>query len=80
MSDGMFLTAARTLSELVTPEELSEGRVYPSLGRIREVSLRIATEVARVAYREGLAQEAEPADLELEIASQMFNADYTDYI
>ena len=80
VSDGMFLTAARTLSELVTPEELSEGRVYPSLGRIREVSLRIATEVARVAYREGLAQEAEPADLELEIASQMFNADYTDYI
>jgi malate dehydrogenase (oxaloacetate-decarboxylating)(NADP+) len=74
----MFLTAARTLSEMVTPEELSEGRVYPSLGRIREVSLRIALEVARVAYREGLAQEPEPADLEKEIASRMFNADYTE--
>jgi len=78
VSDSMFLTAARTLSEMVTPEELSEGRVYPSLGRIREVSLRIALEVARVAYREGLAQEPEPADLEKEIASRMFNADYTE--
>ncbi len=80
VSDSMFLTAASTLSEMVTEEELAEGRVYPSLGRIREVSLRIATEVARVAFREGLAQEAEPADLESEIASRMFNADYTDFI
>ena len=80
VSDSMFLIAARTLSEMVTTEELAEGRVYPSLSRIREVSLRIAIGVARVAFCEGLAQEAEPADLESEIASRMFNAYYTDYI
>lgn len=80
VTNSMFLMAARTLSELVTPEELAEGRVYPSLGRIREVSLRIATEVARTAYREGVAQEPEPDDLEAELASRMFSANYSDLI
>lgn len=80
VTQNMFLAAARTLSEMATSEELDEGRVYPSLGRIREVSLRIAVEVARVAYREGVAQEAEPVDLEVEIASRMFSANYDDLV
>lgn len=81
VTDGMFLGAARTLAGMVTESELAEGRIYPSLKRVREVSLRIAIEVARIAYREGLAEEPQPADLEAEIASRMFKADdYLDYV
>jgi malate dehydrogenase (oxaloacetate-decarboxylating)(NADP+) len=80
VTDSMFLVAARTLSEMATPEELAEGRVYPSLARIREVSLRIAVEVARVAFQEGLAQVLEPADLEADITSRMFNPVYSEIV
>jgi len=79
VSDAMFLAAARTLSGMVTGEEMAEGRIYPSLQRIREVSLRIAVEVAKVAFRDGLATEPEPADLKAEIASRMFQAEYVEY-
>ena len=55
ISERMFLVAARTLADMVTAEDLAIGRIYPSLTRIREVSVKIATEVAREAIRSGLA-------------------------
>jgi malate dehydrogenase (oxaloacetate-decarboxylating)(NADP+) len=63
----MFLVAARTLADLVTDDDLKLGRIYPSLTRIREVSVKIATAVAREAVHSGLAgipltdDEIEPA-------------------
>jgi len=35
----MFLVAGRTLTGLMTNEDLALGRIYPSLTAIREVSL-----------------------------------------
>jgi malate dehydrogenase (oxaloacetate-decarboxylating)(NADP+) len=67
VSDRMFLVAARTLANLVTGEDLALGRIYPSLTLIREVSVKIATEVAKEAIHSGLAaihlsdEEVEPA-------------------
>ncbi len=67
VSERMFLVAARTLADLVTDEDLALGRIYPSLTRIREVSVKIATAVAREAVHSGLAgialtdDEIEPA-------------------
>ena len=55
VSERMFLVAARTLADLVTAEDLAIGRIYPSLTRIREVSVKIATEVAKEAIHSGLA-------------------------
>jgi malate dehydrogenase (oxaloacetate-decarboxylating)(NADP+) len=46
------------------------------LPRIREVSARIAAAVARVAYRSGLADGREPADVEAHVASQMYDPRY----
>src|SRR5664280_1736897 len=43
ITDGMFLTAARTLAAQVGDDDLALGRVYPALSKIREVSVRIAT-------------------------------------
>jgi malate dehydrogenase (oxaloacetate-decarboxylating)(NADP+) len=76
----MFLAASRTLARMVTRDEIADGRVYPCLTRIREVSLQIAIEVAKVAYREGLTDQPEPADLAKEISSRMFQPEYAEYI
>jgi len=80
ITDGMFLTAARTLSAQVGEDDLALGRVYPALSRIREVSVRIAAAVADEAHRTGLARRARPADLEADIRARMFVPVYRDYV
>lgn len=37
----------------MSEEDLNIGRIYPSLAEIKEVSVAIAIEVARMAYDEG---------------------------
>ena len=79
VTDEMFLAAARVLAGLVTDEDLDLGRVYPRLSQIREVSARIAAEVAEIAYREGLAQQEPPEDILADIREQMFQPLYPHY-
>ena len=63
VTDEMFEAAARTLAAQVTETDMANGRIYPELSRIRDVSAAIATAVAEIAFREGLATEPEPDDL-----------------
>ena len=79
VTDGMFLTAARTLSSLVGAEDIAMGRLYPALAKIREVSVAIATAVAEDAYSSGLAGRPRPADLAADIRSRMFVPNYWKY-
>ena len=53
--DSVFLSAAMALSDMVTEKDLSVGRLYPPLGDIREISVKIATKVAMEAYQENTA-------------------------
>lgn len=80
VTDEMFHVAAETLAGLVTTDDLALGRIYPDLGRIREVSAAIATAVARVAFERGLTQMVPPADLAAYIRDQMFDPHYQDYV
>ena len=80
VTDSMFLAAAQTLAGLVAKEDLAMGRVYPSLTKIREVSLEIATAVATVAYDEGLARTARPLDIREGIRARMFAPVYREYV
>lgn len=80
VSDAMFLTAARTLANLVEAEDLAVGRVYPSLVKARQVALKIACAVAEVAYQSGLAQAPRPKDLEAYIQARMFEPVYREYV
>jgi len=80
VTDQMFLIAAQTLAGLVGPEDLAVGRVYPSLTKVREVSLEIAAAVAEEAHREGLATLPRPADMKADISSRMFRPVYREYI
>jgi len=80
VTDGMFLTAARIVADMVTDDERASGNLYPSLKRIREVSGRIAVEVAKEAFREGLAREKEPASVETLVESLRYVPEYVEYV
>lgn len=77
---GMFLCAARTLADLVTETDLEQGRIYPPLAQIRDVSLAIAVAVARVAQESGLATETLPEDMEGAIRAMMYRPDYVSLV
>jgi malate dehydrogenase (oxaloacetate-decarboxylating)(NADP+) len=79
ITDEMFLRAAYALARLVTEADLAQGSLYPALPRIREVSTNIATEVARVAYRIGLAAGRKPDDMRAHVKSHMYQPCYGSY-
>ena len=76
VTDEMFAAAARALAMEVAESDLAMGRIYPSLAKIREVSLAIAGAVAGVAYSDGLAAAPEPEDLPARIREEMFEPVY----
>jgi malate dehydrogenase (oxaloacetate-decarboxylating)(NADP+) len=76
VTDEMFMAAAHTLAYLVNHDDIEQGSLYPALPRIREVSAHIATAVAEVAYKRGLAAAPAPNDLMAFIESQMYYPRY----
>jgi malate dehydrogenase (oxaloacetate-decarboxylating)(NADP+) len=79
VTDAMFMAAARELAASVTEADLAQGSLYPPLHSVRDVSARIATAVAEVAYREGLATIDRPADLGSHVRAQMYDPRYPSY-
>uniref|UniRef100_A0A673KYK2 Malic enzyme n=1 Tax=Sinocyclocheilus rhinocerous TaxID=307959 RepID=A0A673KYK2_9TELE len=78
ISDNIFLTTAEAISDMVTEEHLAEGRLYPPLKTIREVSFKIA--IVDHAYKQGIASwYPEPKDKEAFILSQVYNSDYDSF-
>ncbi|KAI1286735.1 NADP-dependent malic enzyme [Halotydeus destructor] len=58
-----FLVAAKALADQVTHENLNEGRLYPPLHKVRDVTLEIAATTSEWMYRTGLATHMpEPED------------------
>ena len=79
VTGAMLLVAARSLAAEVTAADLAEGRIYPPLARIREVSLKIALAVANIAYDQKLTLAPRPTDLEAHIRAQVFVPSYPTY-
>ena len=71
--DELFLTAARTLADLVRDEDLARGSLYPPLPALREISLEIATSIAGRAWQLGIATAEQPADIRRAIAERMYD-------
>lgn len=80
VTDKMFLEAARAVSHMVSKEEMEEGRIFPALKRIREVSTRIAEAVTRVAMEEGLTRISSADVTPDKIRDYMYDPEYTEYM
>uniref|UniRef100_A0A8C1WD18 Malic enzyme n=1 Tax=Cyprinus carpio TaxID=7962 RepID=A0A8C1WD18_CYPCA len=81
ISDTVFLEAAKTLVDQLTDEELSQGRLYPPLSNIREVSLQMAIKVVEYVYSKGMAfRYPEPVDKEAYIRSVVWNTSYDSFL
>jgi malate dehydrogenase (oxaloacetate-decarboxylating)(NADP+) len=76
VTEAMFLAAARTLSRCTSQADLDQGSLYPSLSTVRDVSARIAIDVAEIALRDGLASIERPADIGEVIRAEMYDARY----
>ncbi|XP_033871655.3 NAD-dependent malic enzyme, mitochondrial-like [Acipenser ruthenus] len=81
ISDQVFLEAAKALAEQLTEEEMSQGRLYPPLSNIREVSIRIAVKVVEYVYAHGVAfHYPEPLHKEQFIRSKIWNIEYDSFL
>lgn len=81
IDEDVFLTTAEVIAQQVTDENLQEGRLYPPLVTIQDVSLKIAVRIAEEAYRNNTASTyPQPKDLEAFIRSQVYSTDYNSFV
>ncbi len=75
VTDAMFVAAARVLSEFAPVLDDPDAPLYPPLEQVRDVSFKVALEVAREAQRAGLA-EVDLDKLEQTISGKMWKPHY----
>ncbi|XP_068793756.1 NADP-dependent malic enzyme [Struthio camelus] len=81
IGEEVFLTTAEVIAQQVSEENLMEGRLYPPLVTIQDVSLKIAVKIAEEAYRNNTASTyPQPKDLEGFIRSQIYSTDYNSFV
>jgi malate dehydrogenase (oxaloacetate-decarboxylating)(NADP+) len=80
VTDDMFLAAAYSLANQVSEADLKLGRIYPKLTRIRDVSAKIAANVATMAYDRGYTDKAKPDDILADIHAYMYHPVYPHYV
>ncbi|KAK9513340.1 hypothetical protein VZT92_026881 [Zoarces viviparus] len=80
ITEEIFLTAAEALARLVTEKDLAEGRLYPPLSSIRDVSLILAVKIMEYAYEHNMATlRPEPSDKEAYLHSLTYSTDYDEF-
>ncbi|MBN3319518.1 MAON protein, partial [Atractosteus spatula] len=96
VTDEIFLTTAefyfqltffycysfmnKTIATLVKDEDLAEGRLYPPLNNIRDVSFKLAVTIVEYAYKNNLASvHPEPSNKEEFVRSYMYSTDYDQF-
>lgn len=81
IKEEVFLASAQALADLVTKKDLAEGRVYPPLSQIRDVSTQIAARLVEYAYRNNLAYHVpEPQDKIQFIISHQYDSEYEEFV
>lgn len=76
VTDRMFMAASEALSNLVTAEELSSGKLLPHISKIRYVSSQVALAVAREARESGLGARGDDEKLLQMILNAMWEPKY----
>ncbi|XP_022609309.1 NADP-dependent malic enzyme [Seriola dumerili] len=81
ISEEIFLIAAEALANLVTEEDLAQGRLYPPLNSIRDVSLKLAIKIMEYAYEHNMATlRPEPSDKDAFLHSLTYSTDYEEFV
>nr|XP_006136854.1 NAD-dependent malic enzyme, mitochondrial [Pelodiscus sinensis] len=81
ISDNVFLEAAKALTDQLTNEELAQGRLYPPMSNIKEVSICIAVKVMEFMYANNMAfHYPEPADKSQYILSKVWSYEYESFL
>ncbi len=66
---------------MVTEEHLKEGRVYPPLKDIRNVSTKLAVRIVQHAYKHGMASRyPEPQDKEAFVKAHQYDCNYGSFV
>ena len=76
VTDEMFIEAAHAVAELVSPEQLKLGMLFPPQSNILETEIKVAARVASVVFESNLASVARPADYEAFIRSHVYKPEY----
>jgi len=76
VTDEMFIESAHAVADLVTPEQLALGMLFPPQSDILEVEIKIAARVAKLVFDSGLAQVDRPADMEAFIRQHVYSPVY----
>ena len=79
VTDEMFLTAAQTLADQVTPERLAQGALYPKAAALRQVSRAIAIRVIREARDSGIGRAYHDDQIEPTVDAAMWYPEYATY-
>lgn len=81
ITEDIFLTSAEALADLVTEKDLAEGRLYPPLCSIRDVSLKLAAKIMEHAYKHNTATlRPEPSDKEAHVRAMSYSTDYDEFV
>lgn len=80
VTEEMFFEAAKTVASLVDEDDISHGRTYPPFDKIGEVSLDIATAVARLAWDQELAEAPRPDNIREYIKGLRYDSAYHEYL
>lgn len=76
VTDQMFTEAARALAGMVSDEDIAQGRLFPPLSRLRQVSHTIAAAVVREAIRSRVGRPIHDDEIEKLIAWKMWQPHY----
>ncbi|KAM4770724.1 NADP-dependent malic enzyme [Rhinophrynus dorsalis] len=81
ISDDVFLTTAEVIAQQVSAKHLEEGRLYPPLHTIQDVSLKIAVKIVENAYKDNSASVfPEPENKEEFVCSMMYSTAYEQFV
>ncbi|KAJ0065860.1 hypothetical protein NL108_000094 [Boleophthalmus pectinirostris] len=81
ITEEVFLTAAEALAEQVTEKDLAEGRLYPPLSSIQDVSLKLSAKIMEFAYKNNIAtHRPEPSDKLEYLKSLVYSTDYEEFV
>ncbi len=76
VTDEMIFSAAKALANEVAETDLEQGRIFPPLTRVREVSAAIGIAIAEIAFNRSLATVQRPDDIPAYVKSQVYEPRY----